>query len=209
MSHESHDHSHDEHDHEHEIDHDHDESCTCINWDKMYRMYRVALADFRLFRGEVIWPKVAAVVDAAFVLGDPIHASDPGGDPNTHLVYEDVAVRVWTYLISEMFDSLGTDQGTMRLTEGRVRDIVGEQLIQEFQANSDGVDDFASEVEFADIINREFGVTIPVGTPAAQTAAPAGTMSETGARIDWDRVDLMVRLIHGRLAEFPWETEPF
>ncbi len=191
-----------------ESEHD-DDSCTCLDMNGMRRLYRIALADSRLGRGGILWPRVAAVVDAAFMLGDPVHASDPEGDPDTHEVYADTAVGTWADLISAMFESLGLQEGeqhegVMRLSEVQVREVVGNRLIEEFESEASDDDAYVSEVQFAEIINQEFGVTIPVGTPASPTVTRDSTRS-----IDWERVDLMVRLIHARLAEFPWEHEPF
>ena len=196
---------------------EHDDSCTCLDMQQMRRLYRVALADSRLGRGSILWPRVAGVVDAAFMLGDPVRASDPDGNPDTHEVYAETAVGTWADLISAMFESLGLQEGdehrgVMRLSEVQVRDIIGNRLIEEFETedDEDDEDDYVSEVQFAEIINQEFGVTIPVGTPTSRTATRSVPAPGSTRSIDWDRVDLMVRLVHARLAEFPWEhDEPF
>ncbi len=209
MTNDSHHHANDDDNNERrndECDDSCDESCEEIDREGLSRMYQIALVDFRLYRAGLLWPMVAAVVDAAFVLGDPVRASEPGGNPNTHLVYEEVTVSVWHDIIAAMFSSLEDDHRCMRISEQQVREIVGEALVAEFDKSNVENDAYVNEVQFAEIIGQEFGVTIPVGTPVSRST----TASATAPRIDWERVDHMVRLIHGRVREFPWgDDEPF
>ena len=75
--------------------------------------FRIALADFRLGRANLLWPCVAMVVDAAFTLIDPAGVQFLGDDPDACTEYEAVAAMVWNEVCMTMFGSLCDDSGEL------------------------------------------------------------------------------------------------
>lgn len=70
--------------------------------DDIGAVYRIALADFRLRRGHLLPPCLAAVVDAVFLVVDPLGRSTVFHERDAGEVYDDVAGRVWLRLTAAL-----------------------------------------------------------------------------------------------------------
>ena len=173
-----------------------------VDWVLAARRYQIALADYRLDRGHLLWPAVAAVVDAAFVMCDPVGLLSSNTNPGASFAYERAATRVWSGLWSAMLDTIGDRSGVLSLQEQQVHDVVWSTIDDEFGDEEPVSADVADDRRFAEIIEHAFGAF------THQSAVP--NRADSAFSIRADRVTLMVQLLSERLADFPWDSdEPF
>ncbi|MBU6314943.1 MAG: hypothetical protein KGR47_00420 [Acidobacteria bacterium] len=110
--------------------------------------YRHALAGFRLDRGDRLESVVAALLDAVLLLHDPARCVYPGEDAHCASEYDVVASRIWERLLQHHYER--NEFGGRECAQ-----IVYDEIDREFRAVP------LYEVEFSEIVNREFGVEVP------------------------------------------------
>lgn len=192
-----------------------DDECSCgectdpdgiveqpVDWAVISRRYEMALADYRLDRGHVLWPAVAAAVDASLSICDPVGLLAGNTNPCAWRAYERIAVRLWSELWMVMLDTIGEREGMLSLHQQQVHEAVWSVLDEELGEPASVSDSNADDRRFAEIIENAFGAT-----PGTHIA-PVNRNDVSAVRRD--RVELMVQLLAERLADFPWGSdEPF
>jgi len=173
-----------------------------VDWAVLARRYEIALADYRLDRGHLLWPAVAAAVDAAFTICDPVAQLWRNSNPGAWRTYERAAARIWSGLWSTMLDTIGDRPDVLSLQQQHVHDVVWSVLEDEYGDIGTVSQSVVYERQFAEIIDHAFG-----GFGGASSGVPR---SDSSFSLRPDRVALMVQLIAERLADFPWGSdEPF
>jgi len=195
----------------------------------LMRRYEVALADFRLDRSEWIWPCVAAVVNAAFVLFDPVGLMTLCDEEAVGHRYDGAAARVWDAVCRALLESVGEEDDVVTVEREHVVLHLWTCLLAEFDGAAtlpadDELDDELLDAEprdnrvdeaFVEIIAGEFGEDAAAAARGLTLsdllggAVPPGMVEAAGLTIDSERVRAMADAIHARCGRlrFPWSTE--
>jgi hypothetical protein len=137
-------------------------------------IYRVALADFRLRRAGLMPPCIAAIIDAVFLLIDPLDRQKLFQDGEAARAYDDLAGRVWLRLTAvlmiaavyegmdddgEMDPDALDDDGEVTVTIPELpRNVLHRIVLEEVQTSLRGdVSECPTNDDFAEIVGREFG----------------------------------------------------
>lgn len=118
--------------------------------------YRLALAGFRLGRGDHLESVVAALLDAILLLHDPGQCSYIGFNPCGGTEYDAVAARIWERLLQHHGEH-------HRFVAAECHTIVFEEIEAEFRAVP------LHDALFCEIVGREFGTAVRPLVPGFDT----------------------------------------
>ncbi|MEY4175971.1 MAG: hypothetical protein RI900_3136 [Actinomycetota bacterium] len=118
--------------------------------------YRLALAGFRLGRGDRLESVVAALLDAMLLLHDPGQCSYVGHNPSSGTEYDSVAARIWERLVLHHHDHDG-------FVAAECRALVLEEIEAEFRTVP------VHDALFCELMGREFDTEVYPLVPGFDT----------------------------------------